>query len=129
MKIKFVTSFKIPLNTNVLSIFFLRDGPLHFPNLNGFFLKHELQRQMSLSENRRKELLQRIIVELVEFISPKTPKPGELGGRISGSVAWRVARGEMGLEVFNSLQHDNLTSLLLVLHSLMLQNALAITFQ
>ncbi|XP_053785620.1 peptide-N(4)-(N-acetyl-beta-glucosaminyl)asparagine amidase isoform X2 [Desmodus rotundus] len=56
------------------------------------------QRQMSLSENRRKELLQRIIVELVEFISPKTPKPGELGGRISGSVAWRVARGEMGLK-------------------------------
>ncbi|XP_049622013.1 peptide-N(4)-(N-acetyl-beta-glucosaminyl)asparagine amidase isoform X1 [Suncus etruscus] len=56
------------------------------------------QRQISLPENRRKELLQRIIVELVEFISPKTPKPGELGGRISGSVAWRVARGEMGLE-------------------------------
>ncbi|KAM5313961.1 peptide-N(4)-(N-acetyl-beta-glucosaminyl)asparagine amidase isoform 2-T2 [Glossophaga mutica] len=56
------------------------------------------QRQMSLSENRRKELLQRIIVELVEFISPKTPKPGELGGRISGSMAWRVARGETGLE-------------------------------
>ncbi|XP_004377430.1 peptide-N(4)-(N-acetyl-beta-glucosaminyl)asparagine amidase isoform X1 [Trichechus manatus latirostris] len=56
------------------------------------------QRQLSLSESRRKELLQRIIVELVEFISPKTPKPGELGGRVSGSVAWRVARGEMGLE-------------------------------
>ncbi|KAG8516247.1 Peptide-N(4)-(N-acetyl-beta-glucosaminyl)asparagine amidase, partial [Galemys pyrenaicus] len=56
------------------------------------------QRQISLSENRRKELLQRIIVELVEFISPKTPKPGELGGRISGSMAWRVARGEMGIE-------------------------------
>ncbi|XP_516333.4 peptide-N(4)-(N-acetyl-beta-glucosaminyl)asparagine amidase isoform X5 [Pan troglodytes] len=56
------------------------------------------QRQLFLSENRRKELLQRIIVELVEFISPKTPKPGELGGRISGSVAWRVARGEMGLQ-------------------------------
>lgn len=46
-------------------------------------------------------------MELVEFISPKTPKPGELGGRISGSVAWRVARGEMGLEVLNSLQPDN----------------------
>uniref|UniRef100_G1T9A3 Peptide-N(4)-(N-acetyl-beta-glucosaminyl)asparagine amidase n=1 Tax=Oryctolagus cuniculus TaxID=9986 RepID=G1T9A3_RABIT len=56
------------------------------------------QRQLSLSENRRKELLQRIIVELVEFISPKTPKAGELGGRVSGSVAWRVARGEMGLQ-------------------------------
>ncbi|XP_005348611.1 peptide-N(4)-(N-acetyl-beta-glucosaminyl)asparagine amidase isoform X1 [Microtus ochrogaster] len=56
------------------------------------------QRQLSLSENRRKELLQRIIVELVEFISPKTPQPGELGGRVSGSLAWRVARGEAGLE-------------------------------
>lgn len=56
------------------------------------------QRQLSLSENRRKELLQRIIVELVEFISPKTPRPGELGGRVSGSLAWRVARGEVGLE-------------------------------
>ncbi|XP_049726757.1 peptide-N(4)-(N-acetyl-beta-glucosaminyl)asparagine amidase isoform X2 [Elephas maximus indicus] len=56
------------------------------------------QRQRPLSESRRKELLQRVIVELVEFISPKTPKPGELGGRTSGSVAWRVARGEMGPE-------------------------------
>uniref|UniRef100_A0A2K5MTR6 Peptide-N(4)-(N-acetyl-beta-glucosaminyl)asparagine amidase n=1 Tax=Cercocebus atys TaxID=9531 RepID=A0A2K5MTR6_CERAT len=61
------------------------------------FSKNKIQ-QLFLSENRRKELLQRIIVELVEFISPKTPKPGELGGRISGSVAWRVARGEMGLQ-------------------------------
>nr|XP_023410668.1 peptide-N(4)-(N-acetyl-beta-glucosaminyl)asparagine amidase isoform X2 [Loxodonta africana] len=58
------------------------------------------QRQRPLSESRRKELLQRVIVELVEFISPKTPKPGELGGRTSGSVAWRVARGEMGPEVY-----------------------------
>ncbi|XP_031796235.1 peptide-N(4)-(N-acetyl-beta-glucosaminyl)asparagine amidase [Sarcophilus harrisii] len=56
------------------------------------------QRQLSLSESRRKELLHRIIVELVEFISPRPPKAGELGGRISGSVAWRVARGEMGSE-------------------------------
>lgn len=56
------------------------------------------QRQLSLSESRRKELLQRIIVELVEFISPKIPRPGELGGRVSGSLAWRVARGETGLE-------------------------------
>ncbi|XP_075403256.1 peptide-N(4)-(N-acetyl-beta-glucosaminyl)asparagine amidase isoform X1 [Tenrec ecaudatus] len=61
------------------------------------------QRQQSLSESRRKELLQRIIVELVEFISPKTPKPGELGGRTSGSVAWRVARGELGLETQETL--------------------------
>ncbi|XP_060104783.1 peptide-N(4)-(N-acetyl-beta-glucosaminyl)asparagine amidase [Heteronotia binoei] len=55
-------------------------------------------RQQSLTESRRRELLERIIVELVEFISPKTPKPGELGGRTSGSIAWRVARGEIALE-------------------------------
>ncbi|KAG9335654.1 hypothetical protein JZ751_004305 [Albula glossodonta] len=30
------------------------------------------------------------------FISPKTPKAGELGGRISGSRAWRAVRGELG---------------------------------
>ncbi|KAJ6666463.1 hypothetical protein lerEdw1_020186 [Lerista edwardsae] len=52
-------------------------------------------RQLSLTEGRKWELLKRLIVELVEFISPKTPKPGELGGRISGSLAWRVARGEI----------------------------------
>lgn len=35
-------------------------------------------------------------MELVEFISPKIPKPGELGGRTSGSLGWRAARGETG---------------------------------
>lgn len=35
-----------------------------------------------------------MLVELVEFISPKKPKAGELGGRNSGSLAWRLARGE-----------------------------------
>uniref|UniRef100_A0A452HT49 Peptide-N(4)-(N-acetyl-beta-glucosaminyl)asparagine amidase n=1 Tax=Gopherus agassizii TaxID=38772 RepID=A0A452HT49_9SAUR len=56
-------------------------------------------RQQILSESRKRVLLERIIVELVEFISPKTPKPGELGGRISGSMAWRVARDEIGSEM------------------------------
>ncbi|XP_078520091.1 peptide-N(4)-(N-acetyl-beta-glucosaminyl)asparagine amidase isoform X1 [Lissotriton helveticus] len=55
-------------------------------------------RQHSLPEQRKKELLLRLIVELVEFISPKTPKPGELGGRESGSLAWRVARGEINVK-------------------------------
>ncbi|XP_030044841.1 peptide-N(4)-(N-acetyl-beta-glucosaminyl)asparagine amidase-like [Microcaecilia unicolor] len=55
-------------------------------------------RQQSIPESRKNELQSRLIVELVEFISPKTPKPGELGGRTSGSVAWRVARGELNLE-------------------------------
>ncbi|CAL1584229.1 unnamed protein product [Knipowitschia caucasica] len=51
-------------------------------------------RQQSLSPERRKELTDRLLVDLVEFISPKKPKPGELGGRTSGSLAWRLARGE-----------------------------------
>lgn len=55
-----------------------------------------VQRQQSLSSERKKELLERLLVELVEFISPKTPKQGELGGRNSGSLAWRDARGETG---------------------------------
>lgn len=55
-------------------------------------------RQQTLTEGRKRELLERLIVELVEFISPKTPKPGELGGRISGSLTWRIARGETDLK-------------------------------
>lgn len=73
-----------------------------------FFLIVFFQRQKSLSENRKRELLERTIVELVEFISPKTPKPGEYGGRTSGSMAWRVARGEIGSEVFNFCTDDHL---------------------
>ncbi|XP_036949635.1 peptide-N(4)-(N-acetyl-beta-glucosaminyl)asparagine amidase [Acanthopagrus latus] len=51
-------------------------------------------RQQSLSPDKKKQLTERLLVELVEFISPKKPKPGELGGRNSGSLAWRLARGE-----------------------------------
>ncbi|XP_077363448.1 peptide-N(4)-(N-acetyl-beta-glucosaminyl)asparagine amidase isoform X2 [Festucalex cinctus] len=53
-------------------------------------------RQQSLHVNRKLQLAERLIVELVEFISPKMPKEGELGGRISGSLGWRIARGETG---------------------------------
>lgn len=53
-------------------------------------------RQQSFSPEWKTELLDRLLVELVEFISPKTPKAGELGGRSSGSLAWRIARGEVG---------------------------------
>ncbi|XP_048414085.1 peptide-N(4)-(N-acetyl-beta-glucosaminyl)asparagine amidase [Stegostoma tigrinum] len=54
------------------------------------------ERKHFLPQDRKQELLERQVVELVEFISPKTPKPGELGGRTSGSVLWRVSRGENG---------------------------------
>ncbi|XP_067915959.1 peptide-N(4)-(N-acetyl-beta-glucosaminyl)asparagine amidase [Heterodontus francisci] len=58
--------------------------------------KLNAERKHFLPQNRKQELLERYIVELVEFISPKTPIPGELGGRTSGSIIWRVARGESG---------------------------------
>ncbi|XP_006006863.1 peptide-N(4)-(N-acetyl-beta-glucosaminyl)asparagine amidase isoform X1 [Latimeria chalumnae] len=60
-------------------------------------------RQHPLPEDRKKELLNRMIVELVEFISPKVPKPGELGGRTSGSLAWRLARGEIKPQNTNTI--------------------------
>ncbi|XP_031442513.1 peptide-N(4)-(N-acetyl-beta-glucosaminyl)asparagine amidase [Clupea harengus] len=53
-------------------------------------------RQQPLSVERKRELLERLLVELVEFISPKSPGIGDLGGRVSGSLAWRAARGETG---------------------------------
>ncbi|XP_075968972.1 peptide-N(4)-(N-acetyl-beta-glucosaminyl)asparagine amidase [Anarhichas minor] len=53
-----------------------------------------VSRQQTFSPDRKKELTERLLVELVEFISPKKPKQGELGGRNSGSLAWRIARGE-----------------------------------
>ncbi|XP_068092279.1 peptide-N(4)-(N-acetyl-beta-glucosaminyl)asparagine amidase [Hyperolius riggenbachi] len=56
-------------------------------------------RQQTLPEQRKKELLGRLIVEIVEFMSPKPAKPGEFGGRISGSQIWREARGEAGAKV------------------------------
>lgn len=67
-----------------------------------------LKRQQSLGQDKKKELTARLLVELVEFISPKKPKPGELGGRNSGSLAWRIARGESGgsgTETSSQVQH------------------------
>lgn len=68
------------------------------------------QRQQPLSSDRKKELTQRLLVELVEFISPKKPKPGELGGRNSGSLAWRAARGETGAQASTQvwMKSDNI---------------------
>lgn len=64
-----------------------------------------LKRQQSLSPDKKKQLTERLLVELVEFISPKKPKPGELGGRNSGSLAWRLARGETrGVDTGTSTQ-------------------------
>jgi len=47
-----------------------------------------------LSEIRRKVLLDRQVKELVEFFTIKSVRDDELQGRTSGSLAWRLLRGE-----------------------------------
>ena len=49
-----------------------------------------------LSEARRNTLIHRKLAELVEFITPKSADGQNLSGRTSGSMAWRLARGEVG---------------------------------
>ncbi|CAH1249561.1 NGLY1 [Branchiostoma lanceolatum] len=56
------------------------------------------KRQAGLSQERKDELVRRFLVELVEFISPRRPGEKEMGGRTTGSVAWRLARGELGTQ-------------------------------
>lgn len=53
----------------------------------------ELQ-SVATDADRKSVLMNRHIVEIVEFISPKKPSDDENKGRISGSLAWRTARGE-----------------------------------
>lgn len=51
--------------------------------------------QYGLSDESRKILTSRDIVEMVEFITPKEEFSNEEGqGRLSGSMAWRQLRGE-----------------------------------
>jgi len=55
--------------------------------------------QTFCSPDRRKELLDRLIFELLEFIGPKDNiivKDSEKVGRQSGSLAWKLARQELG---------------------------------
>ena len=53
------------------------------------------QRQRSLSMARRQTLAQRSLVEAAEFLAEKSVGDDVAGqGRVSGSAAWRLARGE-----------------------------------
>lgn len=53
------------------------------------------RRQRSLSAARRQYLAHRTLMELVEFLSPpKDMSSEEYGGRKSGSLLWRLQRGE-----------------------------------
>jgi len=52
------------------------------------------ERQRGLSEERRHVLMERQVKELVEFFTIKSVRDGELQGRVSGDLAWRLLRGE-----------------------------------
>lgn len=52
------------------------------------------ERQRNLSKERRDILLERQVKEVVEFFTIKTVHDGELQGRVSGDLAWRLLRGE-----------------------------------
>uniref|UniRef100_A0A8D9A6F6 Peptide-N(4)-(N-acetyl-beta-glucosaminyl)asparagine amidase n=1 Tax=Cacopsylla melanoneura TaxID=428564 RepID=A0A8D9A6F6_9HEMI len=58
-------------------------------------------RQASLSPPRRHWLLQQSVAELAQFLTPPSGQDSdgsgsEYGGRISGSLQWRMERGETG---------------------------------
>ncbi|XP_039273404.2 peptide-N(4)-(N-acetyl-beta-glucosaminyl)asparagine amidase-like [Styela clava] len=59
-------------------------------------LKLKNSRMNHLSPVRRRIVESRQIQEMVEFLSPRFESQSGLGGRTTGSLEWREARGEMG---------------------------------
>lgn len=53
-----------------------------------------MNRQSNLSHKDRERLQLRKLAELVEFMGEKKIKEGEEIGRQSGSLQWRMSRGE-----------------------------------
>ncbi|KAK6189023.1 hypothetical protein SNE40_005076 [Patella caerulea] len=54
------------------------------------------KKRSAMAPARQGIMLNRTIVELVEFLTEKTADNSELSGRTTGSLAWRLARGETG---------------------------------
>ena len=52
-------------------------------------------RQNGLSKSEKEQLQRRLLTEIVEFLTPKQIKEGEDVGRQSGSLQWRMSRGEI----------------------------------
>lgn len=62
--------------------------------LVGFANELSARRQMGMQKKERDWLETRKLMELVEFMSPKKITDGEQVGRQSGSLQWRMSRGE-----------------------------------
>ena len=57
--------------------------------------KLSAKRQVRLGEARVRQIQLRTATEIVEFLTPKVVKDGEEVGRQSGSLQWRLNRGEI----------------------------------
>jgi peptide-N4-(N-acetyl-beta-glucosaminyl)asparagine amidase len=60
------------------------------------------KRQVYMRKEERDALQLRLLGEIVEFMSPKQIKEGEDIGRQSGSLQWRLSRGEIQTPAVNS---------------------------
>lgn len=54
------------------------------------------QCQETYNQKRKEELMLRRVLELAEFLTPRKATKNELQGRLSGALAWRQQRGELG---------------------------------
>lgn len=61
-------------------------------------IKLREERQMSLTEARRNYLTKRLVEELVELMQEKKAGKEDDKGRVSGSLGWRLARGETQID-------------------------------
>lgn len=59
--------------------------------------KLSAKRQVQFDKTRIQQIQMRLTTEIVEFLTPKTVKDGEDVGRQSGSLQWRLNRGEIKL--------------------------------
>ena len=66
--------------------------------LVGRVLELSKERLGLATEERRQELTRRRLAECLEMLTPRTVSAGEKVGRQTGSLAWRLARGEAGEE-------------------------------
>ena len=61
-------------------------------------VKMRNKRQSNVSAERKKELDDRLIREMAELVTVREAGEGETEGRQSGSMAWRMARGETNVK-------------------------------
>lgn len=64
--------------------------------LSNFCVKATSELQQKMNDERKMFVKKRDITEIVESLSPRDATTNEGEGRVSGNLAWREARGEMG---------------------------------